>query len=94
MDLLIRWFRFAEPSCEHLVFGTRGANRLRERCVMTALEIVWRNPKPHQHRQRRQLLGRESGAAVNVIQEFVFSMVGGFWSPTASLEVLSGGRAA
>jgi hypothetical protein len=43
---------------------------------------------------RRQLLGRESGTAVYVIQEFVSSMVGGFWSTTASLEVLSGGRAA
>jgi hypothetical protein len=61
---------------------------------MTALEIVWRNRKPHRHRQRRQLLGRESGTAVYVIQEFVSSMVGGFWSTTASLEVLSGGRAA
>jgi hypothetical protein len=58
-----------------------------------ALEIVWRNPKPPQRRQRweHNLL---SGTGQYLIQELVPTSIGSFWTTTSSLQVLPGGRAA
>jgi hypothetical protein len=61
---------------------------------VTALEIVWRNPEPRRRHQRWEQIKKESGSTIYLIQEFVSSTVGGFWSTTSSLEVFGGGRAA
>ena len=59
-----------------------------------ALEIVWRNPKPLQRRQRWEQITRDSGTARYLVQELVFTSAGSFWTTTSSLEVAPGGRAA
>lgn len=58
------------------------------------LEVVWRNPKPLQRRQRWEQINQDSGAAHYLIQEFLSTSVGSFWATTSSLEVVPGGRAA
>jgi hypothetical protein len=57
------------------------------------LEIVWRNPKPTQRRQRWQIK-QVSGTALYLVQEPLSSSVGSFWTTTSSLEVVLGGRVA
>ena len=59
-----------------------------------ALEIVWRNPKPRLHRQRWEQLTQESTTARYLVQEYVSTSAGSFWTTTLSLEVVPGGRAA
>jgi hypothetical protein len=58
------------------------------------LEIVWRNPKPPQRRQRWEQIRQDSGAAHYVVQELVSTSAGSFWTATSSLEIFPGGRAA
>ena len=58
------------------------------------LEIVWRNPKPSQRRQRWEQIKQESGTAHYLVQELVSTAAGKFWMITSSLELVSGGRAA
>ena len=59
-----------------------------------ALEIVWRNPKPPQRRQRWEQINQNSETAHYVVQELVSSLAGSFWTATSSLEIIAGGRAA
>jgi hypothetical protein len=58
------------------------------------LEIVWRNPKPPQRRQRWEQVKQESGTAHYMVQELVSTSDGSFWTDTSSLEIVPGGRAA
>ena len=58
------------------------------------LEIVWRNPKPPQRRQRWEQIKQDSGTAHYLVQELVSTLDGSFWSAMSSLEIVSGGRAA
>ena len=57
-------------------------------------EIVWRNPKPPQRRQRWELIKQDSETAHYVVQEFVSTSDGSFWTATSSLEIVPGGTAA
>jgi hypothetical protein len=79
-----------------------GCSVLMRRCSMkrrttmtqtSALEIVWRNPKPPQRRQRWEQVNEDSGAARYLVQE-VATSIGWFWMTTLSLEFVPGGRAA
>jgi hypothetical protein len=58
------------------------------------LEIVWRNPKPPQRRQRWEQIKQDSGTAHYVVQELVSTSTGSFWTAMSSLEIVPGGRAA
>jgi hypothetical protein len=58
------------------------------------LEIVWRNPKPPQRRQRWEQVKQEPGMAHYMVQELVSTSDGSFWTATSSLEIVPGGRAA
>jgi hypothetical protein len=58
------------------------------------LQIVWRNPKPPQRRQRWEQISRDSGTAHYQVQELVSGLIGSFWMTTLSLEFVPGGRAA
>lgn len=58
------------------------------------LEIVWRNPKPPQRRQRWEQIKQTSGTAHYVVQELVSTSAGSFWTAMSSLEIIAGGRAA
>jgi len=60
----------------------------------TAVEIVWRNPKRPQRWQRWEQIKQDSGTARYLVQEFIFTPVGSFWTTTSSLELVPGGRAA
>ena len=59
-----------------------------------ALEIIWRNPKPPQRRQRWEQVTRNSASRHYLLQELISTQVGSFWATTSSLEILRGGRAA
>lgn len=59
-----------------------------------ALEIVWRNPKALQRRQRWEHVNQHSGTTHYLIQEFIYTPTGSFWATTSSLEVVLGGQAA
>ncbi len=59
-----------------------------------ALEIVWRNPKPPQRRQRWEQINQNSRTARYLVQEFVSTPIGSFWTTMSSLELVPGGRAA
>ena len=59
-----------------------------------ALEIVWRNPKPPQRRQRWEQINQNSETAHYVVQELVSTLAGSFWTARSSLEIIAGGRAA
>jgi hypothetical protein len=59
-----------------------------------AIEIVWRNPKPPQRRQRWEQVTRGSATGHYLLQELISTPVGSFWATTSSLEILRGGRAA
>lgn len=61
---------------------------------ISALEVVWRNPKPPQRRQRWEQINQDSGTAHYLIQKFISTSVGSFWATASSLEVVPGGRAA
>lgn len=61
---------------------------------MAELEIVWRNPKPSQRRQRWEQINQDSGTAHYLVQEFVSISEMSFWTTTSSLQVVPGGRAA
>ena len=58
------------------------------------LEIVWRNPKPPQRRQRWEQITQDSGTAHYMVQELVSTSDGSFWTAMSSLEIIVGGRAA
>jgi hypothetical protein len=58
------------------------------------LEIVWRNRKPTQRRQRWEQIKQDSGTAHYQLQELVSTAAGPFWIILASFELVSGGRAA
>ena len=58
------------------------------------LEIVWRNPKPPQRRQRWEQINQNSETAHYVVQELVSTLAGSFWTATSNLEIIAGGRAA
>jgi len=58
------------------------------------LEIVWRNPKPLQRRQRREQITQDSATGHYLVQEFISTPAGSFWATTSSLEIVPGGRAA
>jgi hypothetical protein len=60
----------------------------------TTLEIVWRNPKPPQRRQRWEQIRQDSATVHYVVQELVSTSAGEFWTAMSSLEIVSGGRAA
>ena len=63
--------------------------------VKTAnLEIVWRNPKPPQRRQRWEQIHQTSGTAHYAVQELISTSAGSFWTTTSSLEIVLGGQAA
>jgi len=59
-----------------------------------ALEIVWRNPKPPQRRQRWEQIKQDSGTPHYLVQELVLTPAGSFWTTTSNLEIVPGGRAA
>jgi hypothetical protein len=59
-----------------------------------ALEIVWRNPKAPQRLQRWEQTPQDPGSTHYLVQEFVSTLVGSFWTTTSSLELIPGGRAA
>ena len=59
-----------------------------------ALEIVWRNPKAPERHQRWEQVTQDSGSTHYLVQEFVCTLVGSFWTTTSSLELIPGGRAA
>ena len=59
-----------------------------------ALQIVWRNPKPPQRRQRWEHLRQDSGTAHYLVQELVLTSAGSFWTTTSRLEIAHGGCAA
>ena len=61
---------------------------------MATLEIVWRNPKPPQRRQRWEQINQNSETAHYEVQELVSTSAGSFWTATSSLEIIAGGRAA
>lgn len=58
------------------------------------LEIVWRNPKPPRRQQRWEQIKQDSETAHYVVQEFVSTSAGSFWTAMSSLEMIVGGRAA
>ena len=60
----------------------------------TALEVVWRNPKPPQREQRWEQIKHGSGTAHYLVQELVSTPAGSFWATTSSLEIVHGGFAA
>jgi hypothetical protein len=61
---------------------------------MTKLRIIWRNPNPNRRPQRWQTLERGLGRTLYVVQQLVIPEgEKGYWTTTASLEVLRGGRA-
>jgi len=60
----------------------------------TTLAIVWRNPKPPQHRRRWEQIKLDSETTQYVVQELVSSSGGSFWTAMSSLEIIAGGRAA
>ena len=67
------------------------------RATMTktaVLEIVWRNPKPPQRRQRWEQINQGSGTAHYLVQELVLTPAGPFWTTTSSLEIVHCGCAA
>ena len=61
---------------------------------MAAPEIVWRNPKPPQHREGWEQITQDSTTGHYLVQELVFTPMGSFWATTSSLEILPGGQAA
>jgi hypothetical protein len=58
------------------------------------LEIVWRNPKTPQRRQRWEQIKQDSRTARYLVQEFISTSAGSFWTTASSLEIVQGGRAA
>jgi hypothetical protein len=60
----------------------------------TTLEIVWRNPKPPQRRQRWEQIKQDLATTHYVVQELVSTSAGSFWTATSSLEIVPGGPAA
>jgi len=59
------------------------------------LEIIWRNPKPTQRKQRWEQIETASGAAHYQIKELISTFTAGsVWIPMSVLEVIPGGRAA
>ena len=61
---------------------------------MAMLEIVWRNPKSPQRRQRWEQINEDSGSIRYLVQELVPTSIGWFWMTATSLEFVPGGRAA
>ena len=61
---------------------------------MATLEIIWRNPKPSQRRQRWEQITQDSATGHYLVQELISTPMGSFWATTSSLEMLPGGRAA
>jgi len=59
-----------------------------------ALEVVWRNPKPLQRRQRCEQITHDSATGHYLVQELISSPEGSFWATTSSLEIVPGGRVA
>jgi hypothetical protein len=59
-----------------------------------ALQIAWRNPKPPQRQRRWEQINQDSRRAHYLVQEYVSTSAGSFWTTTSSLEVVPGGRAA
>jgi hypothetical protein len=60
---------------------------------MTKLRIVWRNPNTNRRTQRWQTLERGLGRTLYIVQQLISKGEKGYWTTTASLEVLRGGRA-
>jgi hypothetical protein len=58
------------------------------------LEIVWRNPKPPERRQRWEQITHGSETDHYLVQELVSTPEGSFWTTTSSLEIVQGGFAA
>jgi hypothetical protein len=52
-----------------------------------AVQIVWRNPKPPQRRQRWEEIKQDSGTAHYLVQELVSTSVGSFRTRTAAFSV-------
>jgi hypothetical protein len=61
---------------------------------MTRLVIIWRNPSPKKYQRRLQTLERTLGRTLYIVQQLMPSGKEGYWTTTASLEVLRGGRVA
>ena len=60
----------------------------------SGLEIVWRNPKTPQRRQRWEQIKQDSRTAHYLVQEFISTSAGSFWTAASILEIVQGGRAA
>jgi hypothetical protein len=61
---------------------------------ISALEVVWRNPKPPQREQRWEQIKHDSRTAHYLVQELVSTPAGPFWATTSSFEIVHGGCAA
>jgi hypothetical protein len=61
---------------------------------MKQLIIVWRNPNFKRHPQRVRTLERGLRRTLYIVQQLMPSGKEGFWTTTASLELLRGGRVA
>src|SRR5215469_17972999 len=75
-----------------IVFLRRCSTRRTTMTQTVAVEIVWRNPKPPQRRQRWVM--RNSASGHYLLQELISTPVGLFWATTSRLEILLGGRTA
>ena len=61
---------------------------------IAAIELIWRNPKPPQRRQRWEQITQDSATGRYLVQELISTLAGSFWATTSSLETVPGGRAA
>jgi hypothetical protein len=59
-----------------------------------SLEVIWRNSKPPQRRQRCERITQDSTPGHYLVQELISTPLGSFWATTSSLEIVPGGRAA
>lgn len=59
-----------------------------------SLEIVWRNPKSPQRRQRWEQINQDRGTAHYLVHELVSTAAGPFWMILSSFELVSGGLVA
>jgi hypothetical protein len=61
---------------------------------MKTLQIVWRNPLPCRFERRWVSLRIEPGRRVYVVEELIGRGDRRYWSKTAALEMVYGGKAA
>jgi hypothetical protein len=61
---------------------------------MKTLEIVWRNPRPRPFERRCVPLRIEPNRRIYVVEELIAHGDRHYWSKTAALEMVYGGKAA